>query len=219
MSGALTTWATFRRRVPGWRVDPVAQVDDVQVDGEEDIQRAADPSEIAHAFTHPEHLLVRLLVDKAGDVVQGPAFLLREIGGTGVDEVQRENKLRHGIQQLEGRGGLVLAQAFVFPDPLCFRFEQFGDRPLVHAAGSRVHGHVHPGLQQAGRVAGVEQGGHMELAGQGGHVPGDAAEIGHNGRCLGHEANEPRRRPGGHQHRSLRKLLQVSFFVHDHDRP
>ena len=45
----------------------------------------------------------------------------------------------------------------------------------------------------------------MELAGQGRHVPGDTAKIGHDGRCLGHEPNEPGGRAGSDQHRTLRK--------------
>jgi len=119
---------------------------------------------------------------------------------------------------MEGRGGLVLAQALVFADPFCFRLQQFRDHPLVHSAGPGVHGHSAPCLQQSGRDAGVEQSRHMELAGQCGHVAGDAAEIGHDGRCLGHKPNEPGGRARGHQHRALRKLVHVSLFVHAHHR-
>ncbi len=87
MSGTLDDVRLLQAARAGRRVDPVPQVDDVQVDGEEDVERAADPAHVAQVFTHLEHFLVRLLVDEAGDVVQRPALFGGEIRGARVDEV------------------------------------------------------------------------------------------------------------------------------------
>jgi len=83
---------------PGWCIDPISQIDEVQINGEKDVEVAADPSQVAHVFPHPEHLLVGFLVDEAGDVVQAAAVFRRESGRARVDEVQGGDKRRHGIQ-------------------------------------------------------------------------------------------------------------------------
>ena len=169
-------------------------------------------------FPHLEHLLVRLLVDEASDVVQGSALFLGEIRRAGIREVQGDDQFRHGIEQSEGRGGFVLTQALVLSSSLRFRFKQFGDRPFVDAVGSRVHGDADLRLQPGGRIAGVKQGGHVELPGEGRHVSGDAAEVRDNGRRLGHEPDESGRGPGSDQHGPLREPVHISFLVHEHHR-
>jgi len=57
----------------------------------------------------------------------------------------------------------------------------------------------------------------MEFASQCRHVPGDTAKIGHDGRCLGHQPDEPRGRARSDQHGTLGKRA-CPLFVHLHDR-
>ena len=178
--------------------------------GVKDVRAPALPG---HEVADGEHAAVGPLVQEPGDVVQAPAGLRAKFRGLGIEQRQR-----HDVLGGFGQDGVNLGAGHKRRG-LGVRVEQAFHPPPVDAATRGVHGDDLAVGQGLGRLADAKQGRHAELPRQRGHVAGDAAVVGHDGRRPLHGHHEARRAVGGHQHGSVREVVQVLVTPHQPHRP